>query len=161
MLTKNIAQSILVVVVLSAHLPASAESADVQAVIDAENAGCVAYQNSDLDGIGRFLADDFTLTDSQGNVETKKEGIEGIRSGEVHYTTFYNKGVKVRLYGKSTAVVLGQTVVRGTYKQKPFDLEVQFTDTMYKIGGQWRLVAGHVSRLIVKVDPNAATRPAQ
>ena len=121
--------------------------------MDAETAGCVAYQNSDLEGIGRFLSDDFTLTDSKGNVESKEEGLEGIRSGEVRYTTFYNKDMKVRLYGTSTAVVLGQTVVKGTYQQKPFDLEVQFTDTLYKTGGRWVLVAGHVSRLLVKVDP--------
>ena len=67
------------------------------------------------------------------------------KSGKVHYAVFENYDMKVRLYGDSTAVVTGRTKLKGVYNGEPIDKVVQFTDTLVKQNGQWRLVAGHVS----------------
>ena len=58
---------------------------------------------------------------------------------------FENYDMKVRLYGDSTAVVTGRTKLKGVYNGKPIDKVVQFTDTLVKQNGHWRLAAGHVS----------------
>jgi ketosteroid isomerase-like protein len=57
--------------------------------------------------------------------------------------------MKVRVHG-DTAVVTGKTHTKGVSGGKPFDFQFQFTDTFVKDGGRWRLLAGHVSKLLAK-----------
>jgi ketosteroid isomerase-like protein len=117
-----------------------------ESVIAAELEGCRAYEHNDAAAIGRFLADDYTLTDSKGTVTTKQDDLDDASLHRITYTTFRNRNMQVRLY-PGTAIVIGQTVVRGTAGGKPFDVVVQFTDTLIWLHGRWVLAAGHVSRL--------------
>lgn len=79
-------------------------------------------------------------------ITTKQDDIDDAAKNRIHYTTFRNQNMKVRLYS-GTAIVTGQTLVKGTAADKPFDVEVQFTDTLVWLHGRWVLAAGHVSRL--------------
>lgn len=123
-----------------------AQSTTVDAVLEAERIGCLAYQNHDVEGVRKFLTDDYTLTDSKGIVTTKQDDLDDFLKDRIRYTVFANKNMKVRLY-PGAAIVIGQTIVQGTAQGKSFDVEVQFTDTLVYDGGRWRLAAGHVSRL--------------
>ena len=116
-------------------------------VLQAEHDGCVAYLRGDADKIANFLTDDYTLTNSKGEITTAADDIEDARSGRVHYNVFENYDMKVRIYGGHTAIVTGKTKVKGNAQGKPIDIIVQFTDTFVKQSGRWRLAAGHVSRL--------------
>jgi ketosteroid isomerase-like protein len=118
----------------------------VEAVLQAERTGCKAYQDNDVEGVRRFLADDYTLTDSKGTVTTKQDDLDDFLKHRMHYSTFENRNMKVRLY-PGVAIVTGQTLVKGTAGKDPFDVEVQFTDTLVYLHGRWVLAAGHVSRL--------------
>lgn len=124
----------------------SSDGQSVNAVLQAERTGCEAYQNNDPEGVRRFLTDDYTLTDSKGTVTTKQDDLDDFLQNRIHYTTFENKNMKVRLY-PGVAIVTGQTVVKGTAGKNPFNVEVQFTDTLVYVRGRWVLAAGHVSRL--------------
>ncbi|PYJ50294.1 MAG: hypothetical protein DME87_06765 [Verrucomicrobia bacterium] len=117
------------------------------AVLQAERDGCAAYLRGKADKIANFLTDDYTLTNSKGKISTAADDIEDAKSGRVHYEVFENYDMKVRLYGGHTGIVTGKTKVKGTAEGKPIDIVVQFTDTFVKQGDQWRLAAGHVSRL--------------
>ena len=117
------------------------------AVLQAERDGCVAYLHGDADNIAKFLTDDYTLTNSKGEITKAADDIEDARSGRVHYDVFENYDMKVRVYGGNTAIVTGKTKVKGNAQGKPIDIIVQFTDTFVKENGRWRLAAGHVSRL--------------
>jgi len=108
---------------------------------------CKAFVDADVAALKRVLTDDFTLTLSNGDVSTRANEIDELRSGNVHYDVFENYDMKARLYGDSTAVVLGKTRVKGTSNGKPFDRVVQFTDTLVKRNGRWQVAAGHVSRI--------------
>ncbi len=55
--------------------------------------------------------------------------------------------MNARVYANHTAIVTGKTKIKGTAEGKPIDIVVQFTDTFVKQNGQWRVAAGHVSRL--------------
>jgi ketosteroid isomerase-like protein len=119
----------------------------VEAVLAFERAGCAAYERNDAKAIDSLVADGYTLTDSKGVVTTKTDDLRAARERDVDYTTFHNEGMKVRIYG-TTAIVTGRTILKGTARDGSLvDVEVQFTDTVALIGGRWRLVAGHVSRL--------------
>jgi uncharacterized protein (TIGR02246 family) len=116
-------------------------------VLQAEQDGCVAYLRGDADRIAKFLTDDYTLTNSKGEITTAADDIEDAKTGSVHYDVFENYDMKVRVYGDHTAIVTGKTKVKGHAHGKPLDIIVQFTDTFVKQNGRWRLAAGHVSRL--------------
>jgi ketosteroid isomerase-like protein len=123
------------------------QSAAENEVLQFERDACKAFLEADTAGLERVLTDDFTLTLSNGEVSSRSDEIAELSSGKVHYDVFENFGMKVRLYGDNTAVVLGQTRVKGSSEGKPFDRTVQFTDTLVKRDGRWQLAAGHVSRL--------------
>ena len=118
-----------------------------QEVLQFERDACKAFLDADVAALERVLTPDFTLTLSNGEVNTRADEINELRSGKVHYDVFENYDMLVRLYGNDTAVVLGKTRVKGTADGKPFDRVVQFTDTMIKRNGRWQLAAGHVSRI--------------
>ena len=116
-------------------------------VFQFERDACKAFLDANPTALERVLTPDFTLTLSNGEVSTRADEINDLRSGKVHYDVFENYDMKARLYGDNIAVVLGKTRVKGTSDGKPFDRVVQFTDTLIKRDGKWQLVAGHVSRL--------------
>ena len=117
-----------------------------QEVLQFERDACKAFLDADVAALERVLTPDFTLTLSNGDVETRADQINELRSAKVHYDLFENYDMLVRLYGNDAAVVLGKTRVKGTADGKPFDRIVQFTDTLIKRNGGWQLAAGHVSR---------------
>jgi ketosteroid isomerase-like protein len=124
------------------------KSADkTAAVLQAERDGCVAYRQGDADKIAKFLTDDYTLTNSKGEITTAADDLNDAKTGKVRYDVFENYDMKARVYGDHTAIVNGKTKDKGTAEGKPIDIIVQFTDTFVKQDGHWRLAAGHVSRL--------------
>ena len=118
-----------------------------QEVLQFERDACKPFVDADVAGLERVLTADFTLTLSNGEVNTRADEITELRSGKVHYDIFENYDMTGRLYGDNTAVVLGKTHVKGKADGKPFDHVVQFTDTVIKQDGQWRVAASHVSPL--------------
>ena len=116
-----------------------------QEVLQFERDACKAFLDADVAALERVLMPDFTLTVSNGDVSTRADEINELRSGKAHYDVFENYDMIARLYGDNTAVVLGKTRVKGIAEGKPFDRVVQFTDTLIKRDGRWQLAAGHVS----------------
>jgi len=131
--------------IYAATISAQTAPDDTAAVLQAERDGCAAYLNGDAEKIANFLTEDYTLTNSKGEISARADDIADAKSGRVHYDEFENYDMKVRLYGDSTAVVTGRTKLKGVYDGKPVDKIVQFTDTLVKQNGHWRLAAGHVS----------------
>ena len=125
-----------------------AQTPTQQEVLQFERDACKAFLEADVVALERVLTPEFTLTLSNGEVSTRADEIDELRSGKVHYDVFENYDMLARLYGNdSVAVVLGKTRVKGTADGKPFDRVVQFTDTLIKREGRWQLAAGHVSRI--------------
>jgi ketosteroid isomerase-like protein len=92
-----------------AALLAQTPTDESAAVLQAERDGCVAYLRGDADKIANFLTDDYTLTNSKGEITTAADDIEDARSGRAHYDVFENYDMKVRVYGDYTAIVSGKT----------------------------------------------------
>jgi hypothetical protein len=116
-------------------------------VLQFERDACKAFLDADVAALERVLTPDFTLTLSNGEVNTRADEINELRSGKVHYDVFENYDMLARLYDNDTAVVVGKTRVKGTADGKAFDRVVQFTDTLVKRDGHWQVAAGHVSRI--------------
>ena len=137
---------IIFVAVLTSRL-SLAQTPAQQEVLQFERDACKAFLDANVAALERALTPDFTLTVSNGEVSTRADEINELRTGKVHYDMFENYDMLARLYGHDTAVVLGKTRVKGTADGKPFDRVVQFTDTLIKRDGRWQLAAGHVSRI--------------
>ncbi|MDQ6810053.1 MAG: nuclear transport factor 2 family protein [Verrucomicrobiota bacterium] len=140
------------VVLFLLAIPFAALAADVSPnesdqILRLEQEWCAAYQRGDADAIALALTDDYTLTDSKGQITGKADDLQDARSGKVHYDVFQNEEMKVRTYGGTAAIVTGKTKLKGTADGKAIDVLVQFTDTLVKVDNSWRLAAGHVSRL--------------
>ncbi|MBU8895713.1 nuclear transport factor 2 family protein [Corallococcus sp. H22C18031201] len=126
--------------------PVLAESAEEKAILQVERDWCAAALRGDAAALDQLLLDDYTLTGSTGVVTTKANDVAEAKQGDPQYEVFENRDMKVRVHG-DTAVVTGRTVVKGVSGGKPFSAEFQFTDTLAKVKGRWRPLAGHVSRL--------------
>jgi ketosteroid isomerase-like protein len=137
---------IVLVAVLTSRF-ALAQTPAQQEVLQFERDACKAFLDADAASLERVLTPDFTLTLSNGEVNTRADEINELRSGKVHYEVFENYDMLARLYGTDTAIVLGKTRVKGTADGKPFDRVVKFTDMLIKRDGRWQLAAGHVSQL--------------
>lgn len=111
-----------------------------------------AYQRSDVAGITKGVMDDYTLTNSSGKVTTRTGDLEEAKKVDPKYEIFENEDMKVRVHG-DTAVVLGVTHVKGVSGGKPFEARFKFTDTFVKDSGQWRLYAGHVTKVASPAEP--------
>ena len=121
------------------------QTTDQKDVLQFERDACKAFLDADVSALERVLTPDFTLTLSNGEVSTRADEINELRSGKVHYDVFENYDMLSRLYGNDVAVVVGKTRVKGTADDNPFDRVVQFTDTLIKRDGRWQLASGHVS----------------
>jgi ketosteroid isomerase-like protein len=117
-----------------------------EAVLQAERNLAQAYQRSDAAAIERGVTEDYTLTNSRGKITTRADDLEEARKVDPKYEVFENEDMKVRVHGKA-AVVLGITHAKGVSGGEPFDARFLFTDTFVEEGGQWRLCAGHVTKV--------------
>src|ERR1700751_4817358 len=140
------ARLIVLVAVLSCRFSA-AQTPSQKEVLQFERDVCKGFLKADVPELERVLTPDFTLTLSDGDVNTRADEINELRSGKVHYDVFENYDMLARLYGEDVAVVLGKTHVKGTADGKAFDRVVQFTDTVVRRDGRWQVAASHVSQI--------------
>jgi len=103
----------------------------------------------DLAVLDRVIADDLTLTDDEGNVASKAQWIEDLKSGNLKFTSSANDDYKVRVYGKA-AVVTYRWTCKGQYKDKDISGQFRETDTWVKLDGRWQCVAVHTSKMVVQ-----------
>ncbi|MBA3833151.1 MAG: nuclear transport factor 2 family protein [Chthoniobacterales bacterium] len=127
-------------------------AAPEEVVLRAERELAKAYQRSDAAGITKGVMEDYTLTNSRGKVTTRADDLEEAKKVDPKYEIFENEDMKVRVHG-DTAVVLGVTHAKGKSGGEPFDARFEFTDTFVKDNGQWRLYAGHATKVAPEAKP--------
>ena len=121
-----------------------------QEILQIERDACNAYLHADADYLDKLLTDDFSATNGRAEMNTKAAELAEVRQKAVRYTAFENRDMQVRIHG-DTAVVIGVTTVKGeAAEHKTFAIEVRFTDVFTRIDGQWRMLAGHSSRIPAK-----------
>ena len=111
-----------------------------------ENRRIQAMLKVDTEALNRLLADDLTYTHSSGQVDTKSQLIDSLKSGERKYLMIEPQDVKVRLYG-AAAIVTGRAKLKTVSKGQESNFQVQFTDVYAKRKGRWQMVAWQSSRL--------------
>jgi len=130
---------------LTLAAPAVAGS-DEEKVMAVTQAACDAFRLQDLPVLEKLLAPEFTLVNSTSQVQSREENLEEVRKGDPKYEVFRNHDMTARVYGDA-AIVQGITTVKGTSGGQPFEVDIRFTDTLIRMGGECKLVVSHVTRI--------------
>lgn len=101
---------------------------------------------NDVDAIGKYMAEDWTIIGPDGSVGGKARFLELVHSGALAHDVMESHELDVRVYGE-TAVVLGRGVSGGTYDGQPFHLVERVSSIFVRQAGEWRCVLTHLSSL--------------
>jgi ketosteroid isomerase-like protein len=105
-----------------------------------------AIVSNNLEGIGRLVADDWIIIDSDGGIVDRTRFSEVIKSGALTHDMMESEDLRVRVYGDS-AVVTGLTRTKGKFMGQEFSTQERATDVFVKRDGRWRCVLTHLTRL--------------
>jgi ketosteroid isomerase-like protein len=134
---------------VSMTLPAHAASPAEEEVMAVTQATCDAFRLRDMAALEKLLAPEFTLVDPSGNVQPRSQAIDEVKAGDPQYDVFRNHDMVAHVYGDA-ATVQGITSLKGRSGGQAFEVDVRFTDMLVRVGGQWRLVVSHATRLAKK-----------
>jgi ketosteroid isomerase-like protein len=111
-----------------------------------------AYREQDTVLLDRILAKEFQLIDASGEVTNKKDELAYIRKHKPGYSSFVFTIERLDIFENGTAVVSGTGLVKGTEKDKPYELTYRSSNVLIKRDGRWRAVSSHVSGVSRKAD---------
>jgi hypothetical protein len=96
----------------------------------------------------RWIADDLVITGADGIVlsNAKAQSLENIRSGAWKVEAVSVDNIEVRVFGEAAVVTAIQTE-KSQFRGADSGGRFQYTHLWVKRGGQWQVVAAHVTRL--------------
>lgn len=119
-----------------------------------------ALLRKDTATLERIWADDLTFINPGGEMLTKAQRLENVRSGATKFDSIESTDQKVRVYG-DTAVVTGHYTIKGQYNTAKGQYSGQEVGGQYRVtlvgvrrGGQWQVVA-------IQMTPVATTTPVE
>ena len=81
------------------------------------DAGQAALSKNDADAMDKIYADNYTLVNTDGSVQTRAERLASLRSGEAKYTSFNYSEPNIRVNPEGNgAVVIAKISMKGTLK---------------------------------------------
>ena len=101
----------------------------------------------------RIVADDFTITHSNGkllNRAEKRADIVASRNPDPSPGTVFridDESVRVRVYDDAVAISTGHIIEKYAYQGRDIDDRVHFTNTYLKRRGRWQVVASQLTRV--------------
>ena len=118
-----------------------------KALIQTEREIGQANFDCDYKYFARVEADEFTFTDANGEVTTKKDDLAGEKDCHKFGGTYDLDETQVHVYG-NTAVVTARVTIAGKNKAgNAFVHHSRFTDVFVWRDGRWQIVAGHSSKI--------------
>jgi ketosteroid isomerase-like protein len=99
-----------------------------------------AIISGDALALERMTSDDYTFITLRGELRTKREIVQGFKSGSFHYESREISDLNVRVYG-NTAIVTGRSIQKGQENGKDYSGDYRFTRVYVKQDGRWETVA--------------------
>ena len=98
--------------------------------------------NGDADKQDQLLAPEFVEVSATGQVRTKAENIQGMKSGQTHWEAFDLSDLDVHVYGE-TAVVTGRLRRKGTFAGRDISGQSRYTRYYVRRQGHWQAIFQH------------------
>ena len=108
-----------------------------------------AYEQNDPEAMDRIVADDFTITFSNGAMQSKPQlmaMVKAPRQASQPRMRFYTEDVRSRAYG-DTVILIGRVVTEYVRDSKAVTERSRYTDTYVRRKGRWQVVASHLSNI--------------
>jgi ketosteroid isomerase-like protein len=105
-----------------------------------------AAAKKDTATLARHTADEFLLTDPNGEVSDKKANMEAFRSGAYAFDSFTDSDVKARVYG-DTGVIVGRSDIKGKVQGQDITGPYRFTRLYVRREGRWQMAAEQLTRI--------------
>ncbi len=102
--------------------------------------------DKDFEELAALLADDLVYVHTSGEVESKPQFLQRLRSGSLRYRSIEPADVRVRMYG-DTAVVTGRSHMAVTNSGSDREFEILYTAVYATNGGRWQLVSWQSTRI--------------
>lgn len=128
---------------------AAAQDKAADEVRKLERAWLDAYEKRDAKAMNEIVADDFTITFTDGSIQTKAQIMAWIkepRAANSPTNKFYTEDVQARVYG-DTVVLTGRVVTEWQMDGKTMREQNRYTDTYVRRNGRWQVVASHLSNV--------------
>jgi len=123
----------------------------VEELIGVVNEWDRAMVENDVEEIGQFMADDWTIIGADGSVGDKATFLELVKSGTLSHDLMESEDFQVRVYG-DTAIVTALGVSGGKYQGQAFREVERSSCVFVRHEGRWRCVLTHLSRLALQED---------
>jgi uncharacterized protein (TIGR02246 family) len=127
--------------------PATAQNSAEQEVRKLERAWLDAYEKRDAKAMDEIVADDFTITFTDGSIQTKRQIMSWIkepRDPKSPTNKFYTDDVQARIYS-DTVILIGRVTSEWEQNGQATKEQNRYTDTYVKRNGRWQVVASHLS----------------
>jgi ketosteroid isomerase-like protein len=108
-----------------------------------------AYEQHDATAMNRIVADDFTITNSNGTVQTKADIMKMLgspRPATAPSLTFSTEDVQARVDGDKV-ILSGRVLQKGERNGQQMTIPSRYTDTYVKRQGRWQVVASQLTRI--------------
>jgi ketosteroid isomerase-like protein len=105
-----------------------------------EDERCRAMTSADLAALDRLLSDDLIWTHSSGNVDSKKELLAKIESGESQYLAMRREDERY-VISDDAAVASGVVIQAVRLAGVERSLRSRYTNVWFREGDDWRVVA--------------------
>jgi len=125
---------------------AQLNSASPESVEQVERRRFAAMAAQDIATLEPMLAEELRYVHSNGQLESKAQFLETIRSGRLRYLAIAVQELDVRSY-EEIAVVSGLLTAEAQAGDQPVALTLRFTDVYVNRDGRWQLVAWQSARL--------------
>jgi ketosteroid isomerase-like protein len=104
-----------------------------------------ALKKKDTAALDKIWADDYSFVDPRGELLTKAQRLDNVRSGATSFDDIELRQEKVYLLG-NTAVDIGRVNLKGTkYSGLESSGEYRYMNVWTKDQGQWRLLANQIT----------------
>jgi ketosteroid isomerase-like protein len=138
-----------VAVVGIARARAAAGSEVEQEVLKVDEARNEVLQKGDADGVARYLADDVAYGNERGEILSKAQVLDNLRSRKQKFLSFKHDDVHVQVHG-DTGIVTGRSTSVVEYQGKVSSHPRRFMNVwMKQSDGQW-LLAAHAETAIAE-----------
>jgi hypothetical protein len=104
-----------------------------------------ALEKTDITTLNRLLAPDWFITNGSGNIISKSELLDALRTGEIKFVSTAPSEIQVHVYDQA-AVVTKRSTDQTMYGSNRGGGRYQMTDMFVKLDGRWQCIATHASK---------------